>query len=66
MEQDEDTGHQLDQDFDAIRGLLLTMEAGPTTEDSTTALGPDKPKLPPTVGDDYDQLVRELVFDKRS
>lgn len=42
------------------------MNAGPTMEDSATALGPHKPKLPPLVGDGYDQLVRELVFDKRS
>jgi len=67
--QDEDTRHQLDQDFDAIRSLLFTredMDAETTTEDSTTALGPDMSKPPPTVGDDYDQLVRELVYDKHS
>jgi len=42
------------------------MDATFTTEDSVTALGPDNPKPPPPIGDDYDQLVRELVFDKRS
>ena len=42
------------------------MNVEPTTEDSATALGPEKPKPPPPVDDDYDQLVRELIFDKRS
>jgi nucleolar protein 14 len=42
------------------------MDAEPTTEESATALGPDNPKPPPPAGDDYDHLVRELVFDKRS
>jgi len=53
------------QDFDAIRGLLFTrenMEAETSTEGPVTALGPDKPKPPPTVGDDY----HELVSDERS
>jgi nucleolar protein 14 len=42
------------------------MNVEPTTEDSSTALGPDNQKPPPPIGDDYDQLVRELVFDKRA
>ena len=42
------------------------MDVEPTMEDSATALGPDNPKPPPPTGDDYDQLVRQLVFDKRS
>jgi len=42
------------------------MDTEPTTKDSATALGPYKLEPPPPVGDDYDQLVRELIFDKRS
>src|SRR5258706_5271104 len=42
------------------------MGVEPTTEDSATTLGPDNPKPPLPIVDDYDQLVRELVFDKRS
>ena len=42
------------------------MDAELTMEDSATALEPDNPKPPPPTGDDYDKLVRELVFDKRS
>jgi hypothetical protein len=41
------------------------MDAGPATDDPATALGLDNPKSP-LVGDDYDHLVCELVFDKRS
>ena len=36
------------------------MESETTTEDSPIVLGPENPKLSPPVGDDYDQLVREL------
>jgi hypothetical protein len=49
--------------------LLFTREnvdADPTTEDSSTALGPNKVKPARPVSDDYDQLVRELVSNKRS
>ena len=38
------------------------MESETTTEDPPTVLGPNNSKFPPPVGDDYDQMVRELAF----
>jgi nucleolar protein 14 len=52
--------------FAACSLLGRNVDAEPTMEDSATALGSDRPKPAHPVGDDYDQLVRELVFDKRS
>ena len=64
-EEADDIRHQLDQELDTIRGLLSGPD--PFSESLEKKLG-----SPPfdTAGDDrdqqYDQFVRELVFDQRS
>ncbi|KAG7097442.1 hypothetical protein E1B28_004787 [Marasmius oreades] len=71
MEKDhvENLRHEVDQDFDSIRGLLFATESAPQGTDANavalgirnidTALLEDK-KL------DYDQNVKELMFEKRA
>ncbi|KAF8592596.1 Nop14-like protein [Ramaria rubella] len=71
-EEDENTRFQLDQEFDAIRGLLFDGPGSSTTGSNAVPLGRARP-APPTAdvpiaaGDhEYDQFVRELAFEKRA
>ena len=63
-EEADDVRHQLDQEFDAIRGLL----SGPDPLSESLEKKPSS--QPGAAGEDrdqqYDQFVRELVFDQRS
>lgn len=64
-EEADDIRHQLDQELDTIRGLLSGPD--PLSESLEKKLGSQSLDI---VGDDrdqqYDQFVRELVFDQRS
>lgn len=71
-EEDENTRTKLDQDFDSIRDILFT-DAGPSSTGSNAVpLGRSRPTstqdAPNVEQEDYeyDQFVREIVFDKRA
>ncbi|KAG8800954.1 nucleolar complex protein 14, partial [Serendipita sp. 399] len=70
-EQDENTRHELDEDFDAIRGILFPKSsppAAPPLPPSRSTIASEsinKPNKAPT-DKDYDSFVRELAMDKRA
>ncbi|OCH94316.1 Nop14-like protein [Obba rivulosa] len=69
QEQDENLRHELDRELDAVRSLLYAPVPSTTPE-----AGPSRPKeaAPVTVSQvqdvdqEYDQMIRELAFDKRA
>ncbi|KAG8777045.1 nucleolar complex protein 14, partial [Serendipita sp. 397] len=70
-EQDESTRHELDEDFDAIRGMLFPKsspaKAPPLpTPKPTPASGSTNAQSKPAMDRDYDTFVRELAMDKRA
>lgn len=80
-QQDDDTRHQLDQEFSSIRDLLFATPVDPSSSGSNSIpLGRSKPAPQPTsadeetvsappaetVDEDYDQFVRQLAFEKRA
>ncbi|KAF5379307.1 hypothetical protein D9757_007666 [Collybiopsis confluens] len=58
-EDGENVRHELDQDFDALRNLIYAPDPSATGSNSTPLVETEK-----TVN--YDQVVRELVFDQRA
>ncbi|TDL29366.1 Nop14-like protein [Rickenella mellea] len=74
-QQDENTRHQLDQEFEDIRSLLLTQPDPSASGSNSVPLGRLRPQAEPSHvanerkppnDQDYDQHVRELALDKRA